>query len=398
MRLSRPRSTHQVLGRSVLLGIGITLVAAATLALVVAAALPARAQEAPAGARIQVAILLDTSNSMDGLIDQARSQLWELVNELLEARRNGHRPAVELALYEYGNTGLNAAGGYVRKVLDLTDDIDRVSEALFALRTNGGEEYCGQVIWDAVHDLGWDDTPDTLRIVYIAGNEPFTQGTLDYRQACRAAVDSGVIVNTIHCGDRATGASTGWRDGALLAEGTYLSIDQSQKAVHIPAPQDDEIALLDRKLNDTYLPYGDAGAEGQQLQEAQDANAAAASTRSLLARAKFKASAAYSASRWDLVDAHEQHKVDLAELEPDQLPKELRSMTPAELEAHVEQLSRERAEVKQRIQKLTTEREHFLAKARREHADGDSQRLDQAMLETLRTQATAKGFTFEPGS
>ena len=31
---------------------------------------------------IKVALLLDTSNSMDGLINQAKAQLWEIVNEL----------------------------------------------------------------------------------------------------------------------------------------------------------------------------------------------------------------------------------------------------------------------------------------------------------------------------
>ena len=29
---------------------------------------------------IKVALLLDTSNSMDGLIDQAKAQLWDIVN------------------------------------------------------------------------------------------------------------------------------------------------------------------------------------------------------------------------------------------------------------------------------------------------------------------------------
>ena len=33
-------------------------------------------------ALVQVAILLDTSNSMDGLIEQAKTQLWRVVNEL----------------------------------------------------------------------------------------------------------------------------------------------------------------------------------------------------------------------------------------------------------------------------------------------------------------------------
>ena len=38
-------------------------------------------------AKIQVALLLDTSNSMDGLIDQAKSQLWKMVNELATTKK-----------------------------------------------------------------------------------------------------------------------------------------------------------------------------------------------------------------------------------------------------------------------------------------------------------------------
>src|SRR6188768_3999938 len=56
---------------------------------------------------IMLALLLDTSNSMDGLIDQAKSQLWKIVNELAGAKcGNGERPKIRIALYEYGNDGL----------------------------------------------------------------------------------------------------------------------------------------------------------------------------------------------------------------------------------------------------------------------------------------------------
>ena len=34
--------------------------------------------------KIQAAILLDVSNSMDGLIDQAKNQLWNMVNVYLK--------------------------------------------------------------------------------------------------------------------------------------------------------------------------------------------------------------------------------------------------------------------------------------------------------------------------
>ena len=44
----------------------------------------AKAKDPPKrDASIQIALLLDTSNSMDGLIDQAKSQLWSVVNEFI---------------------------------------------------------------------------------------------------------------------------------------------------------------------------------------------------------------------------------------------------------------------------------------------------------------------------
>ena len=47
---------------------------------------------------VQIAILLDTSNSMDGLIEQAKSQLWKISNEFIKARQDGVAPEVQIAL------------------------------------------------------------------------------------------------------------------------------------------------------------------------------------------------------------------------------------------------------------------------------------------------------------
>ena len=38
------------------------------------------------------------------------------------------------------------------------------------------------------------------RSIFIAGNEPFTQGPVNYAESCKAAITKGIIVNTIHCG------------------------------------------------------------------------------------------------------------------------------------------------------------------------------------------------------
>src|SRR6478735_3562706 len=163
---------------------------------------PSPADPAPPKDRVQIALLLDTSNSMDGLIDQARTQLWKVVNTFVDARRDGVTPFVEVALYEYGNNSLNAGNHYIRQVAPLTRDLDELSRSLFALKTNGGEEYCGAVIQRALADVAWDPSAKTYKAIFIAGNEPFTQGPVDARQACKDALAKHVVVNTIHCGTR----------------------------------------------------------------------------------------------------------------------------------------------------------------------------------------------------
>ena len=136
---------------------------------------------------VQMAILLDTSGSMSGLIDQARTELWAIVNEFIFAKRNGLEPELQVALYEYGKSSLPKKVGYIRQIVPFTTDLDKVSEELFALNTNGGQEYCGWVIKDATEQLQWSDSPDDLKVIFIAGNEPFTQGPVDYRDSCSLA-------------------------------------------------------------------------------------------------------------------------------------------------------------------------------------------------------------------
>ena len=78
-----------------------------------------------AGGGIQVALLLDTSDSMSGLIDQARSQLWKIVTRLDNARRGDRRPRLEIALYEYGNpVQSTATSGWIRQVLPFSGDLN----------------------------------------------------------------------------------------------------------------------------------------------------------------------------------------------------------------------------------------------------------------------------------
>lgn len=343
---------------------------------------------------VQIAVLLDTSGSMSGLIDQARTQLWKLVNEFITAKQDGKTPVVQVALYEYGKSSLSARDHWIRQIQPLTRDLDKISEELFALTTDGGEEYCGAVIQRAAKDLDWNPDPKVYKAIFIAGNEPFTQGPVDSAKSCKAAIAKGIIVNTIHCGSEADGVAGKWNQGALLADGKYLVIDQNQAIVHVEAPQDQEIVRLNEELNKTYIGYGVQAPAAKERQVAQDSNAVAnAAAGSAVQRVVSKASANYSNDAWDLVDASKKKDFDITKVKDADLPEELKKMSLEERKAHIARKTAERDEIQKKVLALNKEREAYVAGKRKESAQTDT--LDTAMTKALRSQAEKKGIAWE---
>jgi tRNA U34 5-methylaminomethyl-2-thiouridine-forming methyltransferase MnmC len=349
-------------------------------------------------AAVDVALLLDTSNSMDGLISQAKNQLWTIVQEFAAAQRSGQTPLLRVALFEYGNTGLPASEGYIRQVVQLTDDLDELSEALFGLRTNGGDEYCGQVIDEALKRLDWAHEPNSYKAIFIAGNEPFTQGSVDYRQACRSAIEHGVIVNTIHCGNYESGIGGKWKNGADLAEGEYFNIDQDEKLIHIDCPQDKIILRLNAELNKTYLWFGgrEERARRGARQIAQDANAASEAPSTAVNRVVAKAGSAYNHASRDLVDGVRENRQLLSAISNEQLPEAMQSMDLTERQAYLEKMSAQRQTLQQQIAKLNTQRNAYIAKQRAMSADAHNPAtLGDVMAGAVRKQLVNAGFTME---
>ncbi len=341
---------------------------------------------------VQVALLLDTSNSMDGLITQAKAQLWRIVNEFGSARRAGVAPNLEVALYEYGNTNIAVSEGYLRQVIGFTNDLDLISEKLFALSTNGGDEYCGKVIQSALDGLYWNPSPQSLKIIYIAGNEPFTQGDVDYRQVCPRARTKNILVNTIHCGNSKEGVDGRWKDGALLADGMFFNINQDERPVVSETPFDSELIRLNELLNKTYIPYGKAGAMASANQQIQDSNASSLSKSTLATRAGSKASSLYCTAGWDLVDAYERKTLELEKIDRDELPKNMRDMTLTQRKEFIESQLAERNRIRLSIAKIQIERSNYIEKKSKELKG--VQTLESAILDSIHVQASKLGFAF----
>ncbi|MCF6307186.1 MAG: VWA domain-containing protein [Flavobacteriaceae bacterium] len=341
---------------------------------------------------IKVALLLDTSNSMDGLIDQAKAQLWEIVNELSYAKCKGKQPNLQIALYEYGNDGLSSYEDYIRKIIGFTSDLDDVSKELFSLTTNGGSEYCGAVIQSSLEKLDWGNNLDDLKMIFIAGNEPFTQGKINYRDATTNAKEKGVIVNTIFCGDYNQGVSSSWKEGAQLANGDYMSINHNLQTVHIATPYDDVIIQLNIKLNKTYVYYGESGKRKKEVQQEQDSNASGYSKANAVSRTITKGSHLYRNSTWDLVDAEEEvEDFSFDTLKEEELPDNLKGKSSKEIKIYVEAKRKERVEIQNEIASLNKKRKNYIVNSNQEN----SNTLESAMINAIKKQAKKKNYTWD---
>ena len=341
---------------------------------------------------IQVVLLLDTSSSMNGLIEQAKSQLWNILNELAGMNKNNQDSELQIALYEYGNPGTADSKHQIHQLSEFTTDMDLISEKLFSLSTNGGEEYCGAVIKRSLDDLTWNGN-DGLKIIYIAGNEPFDQGPVSYQQVCKKAKANGVVVNTIFCGDQGSFEAKEWRLGASSGGGEFICISQNDETVYISTPYDDKINALNNKLNDTYIPYGEKGNAKKSNQVRQDMNAASYSKSNAADRISYKSSSKYKAEDWDLVDAFKKDKSILKKA--DIKSEEYSEMTIEELESNIQLVIEERESLQAEIKELGKMRRTYKDAEAKKKLNGKDDSLQKSIIQSIRKQAEKKGYTIK---
>lgn len=356
-------------------------------------AIPAMIGQIASPRKIQLVILFDTSNSMDGLIDQAKSRIWSIVNETTGLRHNGMIPTLEIAVYDYGNSSISAEKKFIRQQTAFTTDLDLISGKLFGLRTNGGDEYCGAVIEQSINDLNWSNNALDLKLIYIAGNEPFNQGPIDYKKACELASSKGIFVNTIYCGNYEQGIREFWKDGAVCSRGDYFNINSNERVVQIATPYDNQINELNYKLNGTYVSYGKNGAQKKEMQASEDQNAVGQGSFVIAERTMVKSKSNYNNASWDLVDASAADSTTIYKLKDDELPEELRGKSKEEKEKYLEAKTTERKIIQDEIGRLGQEREAYIKAEKTKTSD--TKKADDfgtALSKSLKEKAKTIGY------
>lgn len=342
--------------------------------------------------RIEVCFVLDTTGSMSDLIQGAKEKIWGIANEMIAAKPT---PELRLALVGYRDRG----DEYVTKLTDLTADIDAIHAELMGFSADGGgdgPESVNQALHEAVTKVSWSGDREVLKLVFLVGDAPphmDYEHDVRYPEVCQQAMARDLVINAVQCGQQDDTAAV-WQEIARLAEGRFIPLLQSGGMVRIAAPQDDEIAELNRAIGGTLIGYGQAAARREVYAKqalAEAVPAAAAADRLSFNQATGRA----VQGSGELIDALERGEVTLEEVEADELPEDLRGLDAEKLAAAVEAKRAKRKAIQARLEKLLAERNAFLVAERQRLAEvskGDA--FDEEVAATVREQAARKGITY----
>jgi Mg-chelatase subunit ChlD len=342
--------------------------------------------------RIEVCFVLDTTGSMGGLIEGAKQKIWSIANEMIGAQPT---PELKLGLIGYRDRG----DEYVVKSFSLTDDIDAIYGHLREFQAGGGgdaPESVNEALAEAIHKMPWSSENKVLKIIFLVGDAPPHMdypNSPKYPDLCREAAKKDLIINTIQCGEMAETKPI-WQEIAKLSEGSYVGISQSGNVAVISTPMDKELSRLNERIGATLIPYGDSKLQAEV--HAKYAAAKSAPVSAMADRLTYNSKTGRAMQgRGELVDALNDNKLKIEEIDQKQLPTELQKLDRDELQKRITKARDERADLQKQIVELSKKREAYIqTENRRLAAEGKGDAFDQKVTETLHAQAAKKGITY----
>lgn len=347
---------------------------------------------------LEMVFVIDTTGSMGGLIEGAKQRAWGIVNEVMQTPSH---PAVSIGLVAYRDHG----DQYVTQVLPLTNNLDKVYSVLMDYQAAGGgdgPEDVRRALADGVSQAGWSkSSAKVAQIIFLVGDAPPHDDYLDEPDTITTtaeAVQRGMIVNTIQCGQMG-GTKEVWEAIAKRGQGQYFAIAQDGGVQAIATPYDDQLGELGKKLGGTFLAYGGgAGTAGLTYRAELRASADAIETR-VDTEAKAPAKADRAANKamnsmayvGDLLQSIENGSVKLESVKDEDLPEDLRKLSPDARKQEIEKRLAARRELRAQIVTLSKQREEFIATERKKQTGGKQSGFDAAVAQALKEQLARKG-------
>lgn len=367
--------------------LGVSAFALAIIGLPLTAAL----SQAVAKPTVEVAFVLDTTGSMGGLLEGAKRKIWSIATSVVDTNPDAD---IRIGLVAYRDIG----DEYVTKTFDLTTDIQDIYANLLELKARGGGDWpesVNEALDVAVNKLQWTKGNDTKRIVFLVGDAPphmdYAQDT-KYPKTLAVAKQRDIVVNAVLAGSaRDTGRV--WQDIAQLGDGRFIPIPQDGgELVVIETPYDDEIIILQKEINGTVIPYGPQRLQKRvqektrQLSQVAAAAPSSASDMASYLNKRSKVSSEAVTGDGDLVSAVASGRTTVAGVKDDELPDELRKLTPEQRKAEIDRQTQARKSLNEKLAALVQKRDAFVADKKRSTAPAKTSSFDRAVEDTLRAQ------------
>jgi uncharacterized protein YegL len=359
-----------------------------SLALAAGIASPAFAANKPV---VEVAFVLDTTGSMDGLIEGAKKKIWSIATTIADTNPDAE---LRMAIIAYRDQG----DDYVTKVFPLTDDIQDLYGDLLAFKAEGGGDWpesVNEALDVAVTKLEWgkgsQKPDDDSRIIFLVGDAPphmdYKQDR-KYRAVIKDARSKGIIVNAVQAGE-AEDTMRVWRSIAQLGKGDYIPIPQDGgKVMSYVSPYDEEITRLQIEIDATVVPYGHRAQQDKvrgKLETRQAAPSASKLDNASYVNKKSKGRDVITGSG-DLVSDLEQGRASLDKLDAKELPDDLAKLGKQERLAKINALAVQRESLGKRMAELVAKRDAFVAEKAASEGGKEGDSFDRRVEETLRSQ------------
>lgn len=347
--------------------------------------------------QIEVCFVLDTTGSMSGLIEGAKQKIWSIANEMVKAKPT---PEVKIGLVAYRDKG----DEYVTKSFPLTTDLDSIYGELQKFVAAGGgdePESVNEALAEAVRKMAWSQDKSTLKMIFLVGDAPphmdYPEGP-KYPNICKEAATKEILINTIQCGN-ITSTTPIWKEIAQLSEGRYATTSQTGSVAVIAAPQDKELAELNREIGKTLVAYG-TQQEQKEVSDKQARSEASFATPAMAPAAADRLLYNSATKKTvqggnDLVEDYDKDNAAAKNVSKEKLPEPLQKMDATELENYLKTQQAKRSELQARIDQVNHDRMTFLDAERKKLAkNGTKDSFDDQVTSILREEGAKKGIIY----
>ncbi|MCB9669817.1 MAG: VWA domain-containing protein [Alphaproteobacteria bacterium] len=323
---------------------------------------------------VDMVFVVDTTGSMGGLLEGAKATIWQILDTVVSQEP---RPLVRVGFVAYRDRG----DAYVTRTFAPTDDLDAAHAFLTGLQPDGGgdtPESMAAGMQEALDGFQWSGGDRAFRTLFVVADAPDHpyRDQVSARTLAERAAQRGIVVNTVLCGTEASARS----DLAALARiggGAFAAVEQSGGAVAMETPYDERLDVLERRLAENGLAYGNE--QGRAYEAKVLGNwASSLSTRASRRSALNKLGAGVASGGGELVGDVLNGKA-LAEVPEHDLPASYQAMTPAQRDADLQRRLSERRQLQEQVATITAERDAWLAKAREERRKAGSAGFDEAV-------------------